>query len=655
MAKNNIRLLAAIMFADMVGYSELMQEDEDKAKQDRDRQREVLENYTLQHKGNVIQYYGDGSLSIFGSAIEAVECAVEIQRELRKDPVVPLRIGLHLGDIVYDDEGAYGDAVNMASRIESVSVPGGILISDRVNDELQNHPSIKTEFLGSHELKHIRRPVEIYAVKGKGLEVPTISSIKSKTGSSSRSIAVLPFVNMSAEPENEYFSDGITEEIINAITRVEGLSVTSRTSAFAFKGLNKDVREIGAELNVNHVLEGSVRRAGNRVRITAQLITSKDGFHLWSEVFDRSLEDIFEVQDEISKKIVAKLKENVGVIANTDRLVNPSTKSVQAYNHFLKGKYYWHKWTPEDVQKSIEEFDIAIDLCPDYAEAYAGKALSYSFLGAMGRISTEKAYRKAEKAATNSIKYNDRISDSHVSLAMVRLLHYWDFEGAKKCFQKAISLDPESPRVKQAFALYLKVMAKNKAAIRVLKEALSKDPLSLSINADLARAILNAGDAQEALNQFRRTLELDENFRTAREGMGWAYVEMGEYRKALREFEEYHKAVGHKLKGVTQLGFIHGKLGNEKKARHYLELLQRRDEEDENVSLAMDYAAVQLGIGDYDKVFEHLYQALELKLGGMLFIGTNPIWAGIWGDPRFDELMNKIGLRRKKKVASRPE
>lgn len=650
MGIDNIRLLAAIMFADMVGYTELMQENEQQAKKNRDRQRAVLEDCILEHRGNVIQYYGDGSLSIFGSAIEAVKCAIAIQKKLRKDPVVPLRIGLHLGDIVYDDEGAYGDAVNLAARIESLSTPGGILISDRVNDELQGHPDIQTVSLGRHNLKHIKRPVEVYAVKKGGLNIPSVASLKAKTGSSSRSIVVLPFVNMSGDVENEYFSDGITEEIINALARVEGLNVTSRTSAFAFKELNKDVREIGAGLNVSHVLEGSVRRAANQVRITAQLIDTKDGFHIWSEVFDRDLEDIFQVQDEISKKIAAKLKENVKEITASERLVQQSTDSVQAYNHYLKGKYYWHKWTPEDVYKSIEQFEYAIELCADYAEAYAGLAMSYSFLGAIGQTPSQEAYRKAEEAARKSLKHNDRISASHTALAMVKVLLHWDFKGAQKHFEKALALGPESANVKQAYALYLKVLGRNKEAIRILKAALEQDPLSLSINAELARAYLNAGKNKKALEQFNKTLELDSNFRTAIEGKGWTQVALEDYEKAQEIFEDYRASIGQENKGITPLGYIYAKMGKTREAEEIIELLNRQVEKDDAISLAMDFAVVYLGLGDKEKVFKYLKQALDEHLGGILFINTNPIWQEIRDDPRFNEIIDAIGLTVKQPV-----
>ena len=650
MVTENIRLLAAIMFADMVGYTELMQQDERQAKKNRDHQRAVLEECILEHRGNVIQYYGDGSLSIFGSAIEAVKCAIAIQKRLQKDPKVPLRIGLHLGDIVYDDEGAYGDAVNLAARIESLATPGSVLMSDRVNDELLSHPGIETLSLGKHDLKHIKRAVEVFAVKEKGLSVPTLSSIKAKTGSSSRSIAVLPFVNMSGNVENEYFSDGITEEIINALARVEGLNVTSRTSAFAFKKMNKDIRDIGAELNVSHVLEGSVRRSANQVRITAQLINTNDGFHIWSEVFDRDLEDIFQVQDEISKKITAKLKENVKEIVAPEKLVQQGTDNVRAYNHYLKGKYYWHKWTTDAVLKSIKQFNQAIELCPDYSEAYAGLAMSYSYLGAIGQMPSHIAYEKAEQAALKSLQFDDRISASHTALALVKVLLHWDFRSAANHFEKALALGPESPNVKQAYALFLKVQGKNKQAIRILKEALIQDPFSLTINSDLARAYLNAGKNRKALEQFNKTLDLDPNFRPAIEGKGWAYVALGEYEKAEDIFEDYRDSVGQKLKGITQLGYIYGKLGKEEKAEEILKLMKQRSEEDTEVSLAMDFAVVYLGLGNREMVFEYLQQAFDEHLGGILFIKTNPIWADIRDDERFDKLVDAIGLNENQLV-----
>jgi TolB-like protein/class 3 adenylate cyclase/Tfp pilus assembly protein PilF len=642
MAIEQFRLLAAIMFADIVGYTAMMQEDEAKAKRIRDRQREVLEACIDKYHGKIIQYYGDGTLSIFGSALEAVRCAIRIQRRLTKQYNIPLRIGLHLGDIVYDDEGAYGDAVNVAARIEALSTGGGILISDRINDELKSHPEIKTQLLGEYRLKNVSRPMELYCVVEKNLAIPTSSEIQLKTGSIRRSIAVLPFVNMSADPENEYFSDGITEEIINALTNVEGLEVASRTSVFAYKGINKNIRHIGKELQVGYLLEGSVRKWGDRVRITAQLINMENGFHLWSETYDRESKDIFEIQDEIARKIASKLQK--GFSPEDQKLVVPKAENIECYNEYLKAKYYWHKWTPEDALKSIDHYERAVAISPNFAEAYAGIAYSYSFLGATGRLSPKVAFPKAEEAAKKSLAIKDQLPDSQLALAVVRLFHYWDLQGAKKYLQRALAMRPDSPKIKYVQALYLKVKGKHKAAVRVLSEALQKNPLSLYINTDLARAYLNLGKPAEALEQYNRTLELDPNFRSAIEGKGWAFVAFGDYDSALQIFESYHESIGHKLRGITPLGYLHGKMGNREKAQYYLELLRQRDEEDPEVILYMDYALINLGMGDYDQVFHYLQQAVKERLGNVLFINSNPVWDELKSDNRFYDLLQQIGL-----------
>ena len=304
----------------MTGYTALMQENEQLARNKRKRLKDVLESTIQKHNGKILQYYGDGSLSIFNSAIDSVDCAMSIQQQLQQEPKVELRIGIHTGDVVIEEEAIYGDGVNLASRIESLAVPGAVFISEKVFDEIKNQENITTREMGFFELKNVKQPVRIFAIANNGIVVPARDELKGKTKQPANRLAVLPFVNMSADPENEYFSDGITEELLNALTKVDGLQVTSRTSAFAFKGKNDDIREIAIQLNVDKVLEGSVRKAGNRVRITAQLINAADGYHIWSENYDRDLTDIFEVQDEISSIIANKLRENLTPYQNRQNI-----------------------------------------------------------------------------------------------------------------------------------------------------------------------------------------------------------------------------------------------------------------------------------------------------------------------------------------------
>src|SRR4051794_35821537 len=380
-----MRQLAAIMFSDMAGYTALMQQNEQLAKDKRRRLKEVLETAVAGYNGKILQYYGDGALCMFSSAIDGVNCAVEIQQTLQQEPKVDLRIGIHTGDISIEDETIYGDGVNLASRIESLAVPGSIFISEKVFDEIRNQENLTAREMGYFELKNVVRPVRIFAIDNRGLVVPTRDALKGKTKEPANRLAVLPFVNMSADQENEYFSDGITEELLNALTKVDGLQVTSRTSVFAFKGKNDDIRDIAIKLNVDKILEGSVRKAGNRVRITAQLINAADGYHIWSENYDRNLTDIFEVQDEISSIIANKLRENLTVREQEETLVKVPTQNLEAYTLFLKGLHFHNKITPKNTKKAIEYFEKAIALEPNYAHAYAMAATGYASLGATGQ------------------------------------------------------------------------------------------------------------------------------------------------------------------------------------------------------------------------------------------------------------------------------
>ncbi|MEI9809136.1 MAG: adenylate/guanylate cyclase domain-containing protein [Bacteroidota bacterium] len=420
-----MRQLAAILFADMTGYTALMQENEQLARQKRKRLKEVLEASLDQFNGRILQNYGDGSLSIFNSAIDSVRCAIAIQLELQQEPKVALRVGIHTGDVTVEDEAIYGDGVNLASRIESLAVPGGIFISEKVFDEIKNQSAISTRELGYFELKNVKQPVRIYAIANNGIVVPSRDEVRGKTKQPGNRLAVLPFVNMSADPENEYFSDGITEELLNALTRVDGLQVTSRTSAFAFKGKNDDIRDIAIQLNVDKVLEGSVRKSGNRVRITAQLINAADGYHIWSENYDRDLTDVFEVQDEISGIIANKLRQNLSADKKDERLVKAPVKNVIAYTYYLKGLHFWNKATPADARKAIEYWEKAIEEEPGYAHAYAMIAGAYTYLGSSGQMIPDDAFKIVREYADKALQLDHSVAEGHIAKAGVYLFYEW--------------------------------------------------------------------------------------------------------------------------------------------------------------------------------------------------------------------------------------
>ena len=642
-----VRQLAAIMFADMTGYTAMMQEDEQRANVLRGRQRHALETLIPAHNGKIIQYFGDGTLSLFGSAIDAVKCGIEIQKELQKEPKVLLRIGLHSGDISYDKEGVYGDCVNIASRIEGLSVPGGVLISDKVFDEVKNQNEIKTVLLGKFNLKNVKRQVEVYAVANEGLVVPTSAQTGVKAGAE-KSIAVLPFINMSADPENEYFSDGISEEILNALTKVEGLQVTARTSSFSFKGKQEDVRQIGSKLGVTTVLEGSVRRAGKRIRITAQLVNTADGYHIWSENYDSDLEDIFQVQDEISFKIVTKLKENFATGSMKEPIIKQATENLDAYNLYLKGRYYWNKSNPEDTGKAIKTFEEVIRIDPGFALPYCLLSYCYSFLGSTGLMPPAQAFPKAKDYTLKAIELDPNHAESHLSLATIKFFHNWDFDGAETSLNKALSLSLNSSLINQVHGWFLIAKGDFNKAIEKMQQAVILDPLSLPLMSNLADAYSFAGRFDEALAQYDKIVEMDPSYRRGFEGRGMIFLAKREYERAIKDFEQYHKLIGNPLKGLSSLGHAYAAAGQTEKAAECLEKLRQREIADPGVILHMDFAFIYSGMKDFDKAFYYLNKTYEQRIGiaclGMIFCIRYPMLNELKSDPRFKELTGKMGL-----------
>jgi len=649
MAKG-IRKLAAIMFTDMIGYTALMQKDEQQAKVKRDRHRAILQKSVREHRGEILQYYGDGTLIIFGSAIEAVNAAVDIQTELQIEPKIPLRVGIHTGDIVHSDDGIFGDGVNVASRIEGLSVSGSVLISEKVHDEIRNHPEFEIKSMGKFNLKNVKRPMEVFAMANEGLSIPNLKEIKDKIGITDKTIAVLPFVNLSTDPENEYFSDGITEELLNALTKVDGLLVISRTSSFAFKGKNEDIRKIGEQLGVSTVLEGSVRKAGNKVRITAQLINSADGYHLWSEVYDRKLEDIFEVQDEIARTITNKLREKLTTEGSKESLVKPATENIEAYNLYLKGLFYWNKWTPEDRKKAIEIYEEAIAKEPDFALPYSGLANCYSILGSTGQMDPNIAFPKAKKAALKALELDNNLMEAYLSLATVKLYDDWDDVAANELIQKALKLNPGSAVAHQNYALYFLITGyitgNLKEAVRESELAVQLDPLSMPNNLFLGTVYFLNQQNDKALRQYDKILELDPNFRAAIEAKGWVYCITGEWEKAIRYFKEYQKLTNNPLKGITGLGYAYARAGQFDKVKQILHRLDERERLEKNASISGDFAMIYMGLQDYDKAFNY-FKKITPDRFGLMFYKSHPLFEEIRKDTRFKKWMGESGAGNK--------
>jgi adenylate cyclase len=640
-----MRQLAAILFADMVGYTSLVQENEQLARVKRRRLKEVLESNIGEFNGKTLQNYGDGSLSIFNSAFDCVRCAIQIQQQLQEEPRVDLRMGIHTGDIIIEDEAIYGDGVNLASRIESLAVPGGIFISEKVNDEIRNQPDIKTQELGFFELKNIKQPIRVFAVANAGIVVPGRDELRGKTKQPSNRLAVLPFVNMSADPENEYFSDGITEELLNALTRVEGLQVTSRTSAFAFKGKNTDIRDIAIQLNVDKVLEGSVRKSGNRVRITAQLINAADGYHIWSENYDRNLTDIFEVQDEISGIIANKLRENLATKSKDNHLIKAPTKNITAYTYYLKGLHFCNKLTPADSRKAIECFEQAIAVEPTYAQAYAMTAGVYSQLGSSGQMLPDRAFEIVHRYADKALELDDKIAEGHIAKASAYLLYDWNWQEAYNSLQKALLLNPGAIDAYYLLGFYYVMVGKKQEATQLMEKAQELDPLSPVVIQTLGNLYIFAERYDDAIAQADKMLEMDPQMRISIEMKGWSTGMKGDWEKALQYFEEVHRLTNHPLKGLMGLGFAYSQLGLTEKAMEVIHKMEQRQREEPDSVIDADLAAVWYGLGNMEKTFYYLNQCIDKRMGPVVYFLEYPPYKRIKDDPRYEEIKTRLGFK----------
>jgi serine/threonine-protein kinase len=467
---------------------------------------------------------------------------------------------------------------------------------------------------------------------------------KTRTGPS---IAVLPFVNLSPDPENEYFCDGLAEELIDALTKMEALRVVSRSASFQFKGEAHDIRQIGEHLNVNHVLEGSVRKAGNRLRITAQLISVDEGYHLWSEKYDREMEDVFAIQDEITEKIVDQLKVKLVGEEGVPR-VKPATQNVEAYTLYLKGRFYWNKRTEEGIRKGIEYFQQAIELDLDYAVAYAGMADCYSVLGLTGAEPPNECFSKAREAATKAMEIDDTLAEAHASLALVRTFYEWDWSGAEREFQRAIELNPKYPTAHQWYAEYLAAMGRSDEALTEIRRALELDPLALMVITAVGIIFFYAHEYDRAIEPLQRALDMDPTFPPAHRVLGWVYEQ-----KAMPEetIEAYQQAVtfsGRNVSMLADLGRYYGSLGQRDKAQQLFAELQELSKQ--RYVSPYEMALIYAGMEEKDQTFECLKAACEERYWLMVNLNVHPVWDSLRSEPRFAELLKTMGLESGKKL-----
>ena len=504
------RKLAAILAADVVGYSRLMGVDEAGMLAALKRHREaVFDPAVAAHNGRIVKLIGDGVIAEFGSVVDAVSCALAVQRssatipdQRASQPTIVLRIGINLGDVIIEGDDIYGDGVNVAARLEPLAEPGGICVSSIVNESVGNRIDVRFQDGGEISVKNIDRPIRVWKWHpgATPLAAAKSNAAKPEPNGATASIAILPFTNMSGDPEQEYFSDGITEDIITDLSKIAGLMVIARNSSFTYKGRSVDVRTVGRELGVRSVLEGSIRRVGKRVRITAQLVDATTGGHLWGERYDRDLTDIFEVQDDVTRRIVDALKVTLSPAENA-RLTAGGTSSMDAYDYVLRGRELLLGKTKnrETFEQSIKLFMRALELDPNYSKAYAALSMAYN------------------------LDYQNRWSDDPDSSLPL----------AKRCAEQAIEKDPNEPFARLV-ASWAAIFEKD------LDRATSEVNIALRLNPNFALAYSNlasihnySGRPLEAIPVLERAIRLDPAFRAQNlHFLGIAHLLAGKYETA---------------------------------------------------------------------------------------------------------------------------
>ena len=506
------RKLRAILSADVKGYSLLMADDEVHTIQTLKAYRQIMSDLIQQHTGRVVDNPGDNLLAEFGSAVDAVECAVEVQKKLKKenakfveDKQLQFRIGVNIGDVVHDEERIYGSSVNVAARIEGIADAGGICISRNAYDHVKDKLELGFEYLGEHAVKNIEEPVRVYRVLTDS-ESPKPLVAEQLELPDKPSIAVLPFDNMSGDTSREYFSDGLTEQIISGLSKVRDLFVIARNSSFAYKGKQISIKQIARELGVRYILEGSVQRAGDRVRITAQLINATTDYHMWSESYDRDLSDIFALQDEITLKIIETMQIEL-THGEQARLWEGATTNIQAFDKYMRGLEYL-SFNNEKGNKQAQQFlKEAVKIDTAYSLAYAVLGFTYT-LNLLFRwgISPLESFAEADKNAEKALAVNDSLDFTHTLLGFINLFKRQHEEAIKEG-ERAIELNPNGALAHAGLGFILSYSGKPDIAIKLVKHALRLDPIPLPyISTFLIIAYRTNGQYEKAIECAEKSL-----------------------------------------------------------------------------------------------------------------------------------------------------
>jgi len=639
------RRLAAIMFTDMVGYTALGQRNESLSLALVEEQRKLIRPIVARHNGKEIKTMGDAFLVEFPNALDAVRCAYDIQRATREFNVslapesrIHLRVGLHLGDVVESRGDISGDAVNVASRIEPLAEDGNVCLTRQVYDHVQNKFELPLTSLGNKSLKNVSAPLEVFK-----MAMPWDKENSGQPANlDKRRIAVLPFSNMSPDPNDEYFADGMTEELISTLSNVEGLTIVSRTSTAQYKAVKRSVIDIGRELKAGTLLEGSVRKAGTKLRITIQLIDSTEDRHLFAQNYDRELTDIFAVQSDIARRVAETLR--VQLLAVTkQRIAKLPTQDVEAHTYYLQGLHLLRDYTGMNITEAIRCLDLAVSRDPNFALAYA--ALSEAYAYAAGETLPEKVgFEKAMKNALKAIDLDDGLADAHASLGILALQFLWDWPKSESELKRAIELNPSHAIAQLWYGSYLMLRGRFEEGLEMNRRVQDLDPLSGFAKMHAGWILLAARRYDESIVKCREVLAIEPEMVRAHTILGFCYGLKGLPSEALAEMRKSEELTGGLAYSLGPLAYALAKAGLEADAKMVIDRLKSGDRA--GITSSFDIALALLGLGDNAGAIEYLEKAYDDRSANITLFhpGIFPMFDPLRSNARFQDILKNMAL-----------
>jgi len=713
------RKLAAIMFTDMVGYTALAQRDDKLALELLEEHRRLLREIFPRFHGTEIKTIGDAFLVEFGSALEAAQCAIEIQRALAKrntdvaaDRHIAVKIGIHIGDVVHRDGDVYGDGVNIASRIEQLAGAGGICVSMDVERQIRNALEARFEKFGTADLKNVKLPMELFRIvlpwessgkpqselrgskksrspyrlvvaaalgllallavfwftqrSGPDRQTASIQSLNAVPAAPAKapdqkSVAVLPFVNLSDDKGSEYFSDGVSEELLTVLQKIPGMHVAARTSAFSFKGKNATAQEIGQKLRVAHLVEGSVRKSGDMVRIAARLTRADTGEELWSENYTRDLKDVFTVQTELAQTIVEQLRRRFGgpdagsaakekIQAEVKAAEKGGTKNVKAHELYLQGRFFENRHSEKSTREALAAYEHAVALDPGFALAWAGIARTNAWIAGFSTEGGQKGFdahlATARDAVSRALAIEPDLPDALYARAWIETNFDFNWSAAAQTVSKALALAPSDPNVLDAAANLERARGHTDREIELFRKAIDLDPVNERARSFLAFAFATTRQFEDARAEYARVVELNPSAPWAHAGLGLAYLLQNKFEEAATEAQADAGEWARLL--VVSCARWGQKRVQESDAA--LNELIKNEAEVAAYQIAEAYAYR----GDKDKAFEWLERARRQRDPGLGDLRKDPLLENLHSDPRWNLFLHTMGLADDQLTVSAP-